>query len=602
MKLCSYRVHLLICFCLCLTGGGPTLASDLQQEYVTTSPVLADGVLYVASSISPGHRGHLRAIDLVDIFPVTLWDAAERMPLAGVGDQPGELASSDPPTIIQRDNRYRSLFTNLAGSWLPLVAGQVGRLQPALGVASASAAAMLLHSVRGRRGGSPEQVAGSADDPQRLWSISRSSPVLVGRSPVNAETGQRDRVLYVGAEDGMLHAFFVDRWDADADSYLIDDPDGGTELWAYLPGSFLAHLKDQPLDDSQGGVDASPGEVAVHLDGSPVVRELFLDLDGDGQRSWHTLLVATGTVAQSHRSCLFVMDITDPYQPELLWEKLLSGEGVGRTRGVTVDLCGIASAAANCIFLTADGTGGNGASAIHALALELQTGQGLWQFTAAYAASGPVTEATPAVPALMDLDGDGRKDTLVFGDLVGQLWALALEDGHAYGDAPIYVVPGGAAEPIGAGVAVHGRLAIFGTGGVEHAADNYQYAVYAVELQSDGSRLRWVYPLAAGEKLWETPTLDASGNLLFATAVDYLSLVRADERPTSGRLVALNHSGEEEVSRTMSAATVGRVVTAPGVVVSVALTGEVTQFGTASRLTGPDGGLGTVKILSWRQR
>ena len=86
MKLCRYRVHLLICFGLWLAGGNPALASDLPQEYVTTSPVLADGVLYVASSISPGHRGHLRAIDLVDIFPVTLWDAAERMPLAGIGD------------------------------------------------------------------------------------------------------------------------------------------------------------------------------------------------------------------------------------------------------------------------------------------------------------------------------------------------------------------------------------------------------------------------------------------------------------------------------------------------------------------------------------
>ncbi len=602
MKLCRYRVHLLICFGFFLAGVSPALASELQQEYVTTSPVLADGVLYVASSISPGHRGHLRAIDLVDIFPVTLWDAAERMPLAGVGDQPGELASGDPPAIIQRDNLYRSIFTNLAGSRLPLVAGQVGRLQPALGVASASAAVLLMHSVRGRRGGSSEQVAGSADDPQRLWGISRSSPVLVGRSPVDTESGQRDRVLYVGAEDGMLHAFFVGRWDADAGSYLIDDPDGGVELWAYLPGSFLPHLKDQPLDDFPGESADSPGEVAVHLDGSPVVRELFIDLDGDGLRSWHTLLVATGTIAQSRRSCLFVLDITDPYQPELLWEKLLSGEGVGRTRGITVDLCGVASAASNCIFLTADGTGGNGASAIHALALELQTGQSLWQFTAAYAASGPVAEATPAVPALMDLDGDGRRDTLVFGDLVGQLWTLALEDGHAYGDAPIYVVPGGAAEPIGAGVAVYGQLAIFGTGGVEHAADNYQYAVYAVELRLDGGRLRWIYPLAAGEKLWETPTLDASGNLLFATAVDYLSLARDGEQSTSGRIVALNHSGEEEVSRTTTAATVGRVVTAPGMVVSVALSGEVTQLGTASRLTGPDDSPGSVKILSWRQR
>ena len=104
-----------------------------------------------------------------------------------------------------------------------------------------------------------------------------------------------------------------------------------------------------------------------------------------------------------------------------------------------------------------------------------------------------------------------------------------------------------------------------------------------------------------GEKVWMKPNVDASGNLIFATATNYFALARSAEQPTSGRIVSLNRNGEEEVSRDAGAATVGRVVTAPGIAVSVALTGEVTQFGSASRLTGPGGGLGSVKILSWRQ-
>ncbi len=589
----KWYLHVLIYFGLSLTGSNPALASDLEQEYVTTSPVLDDGVLYVGSSTYPLHRGHLRAIDILDTFQVTLWDAAERMPLAGVGNNPGDQANSDPPAVIQSDNQYRSIFTNIAGALLPLTAGQVEGLQPALGVASTAEAELLLHFARGRRGSSLDQVAGSDEEPQRLWSISRSSPLLVGRSPVSSALRQRDKVIYAGAEDGMLHAFFVSHWDADAGNYLIDDPDGGKELWAYLPGSFLPHLKDQPLDNYLG-------ELAVHLDGSPVVRELFLDLDGDGRRSWYTLLVATGTMLQSRRSCLFVMDISDPYQPELLWEKILPGDAVGRTRGVTLDSCGVASVSSNCIYLTADFTEG-GREGIHALALELETGQSVWQFTAPYLETGLVAEATPAVPALMDLDGNGENDTLIFGDLVGQLWALDLEDGRAYGDAPIYLVPDGAAEPIGAGVAVHGRTAFFGTGGVEYTDDRYQYSVYAVDVFLDGGRLRWIYSLAMGEKVWEKPNVDASGNLIFGTAVDFLSLARLGEKPTSGRIVSLNKDGEEDVSRDAGAATLGRVVTAPGVAVSVALTGEVTQFGAASRLTGPSGSRGSVKILSWRQ-
>ena len=106
-------VSLLIGVVFCVLCGNPVLASELQQEYVTTTPVLADGILYVASSTIPGHRGHLRAIDIVEPFPVTLWDAAERMPLAGTGTTPGGLTSSDPPTESHPENLFRSIFTIL---------------------------------------------------------------------------------------------------------------------------------------------------------------------------------------------------------------------------------------------------------------------------------------------------------------------------------------------------------------------------------------------------------------------------------------------------------------------------------------------------------
>jgi outer membrane protein assembly factor BamB len=592
MKPWSFVNQILLFFGVYLAGGSPPPASALPQEYETTTPVLADGVLYVASWEYPAHRGHLRAIDILGTFPQTLWDAAEQMPLAGTGAAPGELADSDPPATIRRDNRYRSIMTNLGGTQLPFNADEVQRLLSVLDVASPGAAEVLVHAVRGRRGGSLERVAGIDEDPQRLWSISRSSPVLVGKSPVSSQDGHRDRVLYAGAEDGMLHAFFVSRWDTEGGNYLIDDPEGGKELWAFLPGSFLPHLKAQPLD-------ALIGDPVVHLDGTPVVREQFIDLDGDGQRRWHTLLAVTGTVIPSRQSCLLVMDITDPYQPGLLWERLLPGTGTGRTRGITIDRCSDHLAQAACVYLTADFAGGDNAPGIHALALTLVTGELLWQFSSPYGASGLVAGATPAVPALMDLDDDDRSDTLIFGDLVGRLWALDLADGQPYGDNPVYQVPGGAAEPIGAGVAVHGRLAIFGTGGVAGSDDSQQYAVYAVEIGPEESRLRWSYALAAGEKVWATPLVGTSGRLVFGTAIDYTSSAGAPAQTTSGRLVALDGEGTEELIRETAAAVVGGLASAPGVTVAVALTGEVTQFGNASRLTGP---VGSVRILSWRER
>lgn len=573
----------LLLLCLWLANYGQSLAAGLPQEYVTTSSVYADGVLYIASTEALSHRGHLRAIDLVDTFPRRLWDAAEQVPPAGTG--------RSQPESIRPTNPYRVIFTNLDGALLPFEVDQATRLQPMLGSTTVVEAEILLHAVRGRRGGTPKLTAGVAEDPQRLWGISRSTPVLVGRSVVNTQARQRPRVLYAGAEDGMLHAFFVSRQEAENGSYPNDDPDGGAELWAYLPGSFLPHLTDQPLDELSG-------PIAIHLDGTPVVSEQFVDPDGDGQRDWRTLLVTTGTIQHDQRSCLFVLDITNPYRPGLLWEMPLPGAGVGRTRGI--NLAGCVNDTSDCLYLTTDFALQSGATGLHALAVSLMTGQLIWQFTTHYATSGSVAAATPAVPALMDLDGDERQDTLIFGDLIGRLWALDLEDGRAYGDAPIFTVPGGADEPIGASVAILDNIAVFGTGGVADASDHFPYALYAVQVSTGGGNLRWRYPLQTGEKVWATPVLDVHGNVVFTTASNYRPPVRAGDRPTTGRLVTVDKEGGETSSRETPAATLGRVVAAPGIIVSVDLQGTVTQFGTASRLTGPVGGHGSVRVLSWK--
>ena len=147
---------------------------------------------------------------------------------------------------------------------------------------------------------------------------------------------------------------------------------------------------------------------------------------------------------------------------------------------------------------------------------------------------------------------------------------------------------------------IHDGLGPRGTGGVVGASDLFQYALYAVNISTDGGSLRWRYPLQTGEKVWTTPVLDAFGNVMFAAASNSLPPRQTSEQPTTGRLVAIDNEGAESSSRETAAATVGRVVAAPGIIVSVDLKGAVTQFGTAGRLTGPIGGQGSVRIFSWR--
>ncbi len=104
-------LYLFICLCLWLASHAQSLASDLQQENVTTTPAYADGVVYVASAETLGHRGHLRAIDILDTFPRVLWDAAEHVPPAGT--------SRTQPESVHPDNPCRTIFTNLDGAFHP---------------------------------------------------------------------------------------------------------------------------------------------------------------------------------------------------------------------------------------------------------------------------------------------------------------------------------------------------------------------------------------------------------------------------------------------------------------------------------------------------
>ncbi|WP_249621074.1 PilC/PilY family type IV pilus protein [Desulfuromonas sp. CSMB_57] len=89
----------------------------------------------------------------------------------------------------------------------------------------------------------------------------------------------RRRMVYVGANDGMLHAF---------------DANSGEEVFAYVPGGVyqnLAYLTDPAYTHR------------YYVDGSPFVGDAYID----GQ--WRTILI--GTLGGGGRS-VFALDVTDP--------------------------------------------------------------------------------------------------------------------------------------------------------------------------------------------------------------------------------------------------------------------------------------------------
>ena len=104
-----------------------------------------------------------------------------------------------------------------------------------------------------------------------------------------SENASRDPVVFIAANDGMLHAF---------------DADKGGELWAYVPRITMKKLYKQ----------ASVNYASSHqfsTDGSPELADV--KIDGE----WRTVLVA-GLNAGGRG--YYALDVTDPAEPKPLWE------------------------------------------------------------------------------------------------------------------------------------------------------------------------------------------------------------------------------------------------------------------------------------------
>lgn len=104
----------------------------------------------------------------------------------------------------------------------------------------------------------------------------------------SAQSG-RAKMVYIGANDGMLHAF---------------DAETGVEQWAYVPTAVLPNL--YKLADKEYS-----GKHQYFVDATATVADVKIS----GQ--WRTVLVSgLGAGGRSY----FALDVTDPANPRALWE------------------------------------------------------------------------------------------------------------------------------------------------------------------------------------------------------------------------------------------------------------------------------------------
>ncbi|PTL77650.1 pilus assembly protein [Vitiosangium sp. GDMCC 1.1324] len=107
----------------------------------------------------------------------------------------------------------------------------------------------------------------------------------------------RERLILVGANDGMLHAFSDGTGEEDASCNVQYKPGSGAEKWAFIPSDLLPRLQDM----LQGH--------AYYVDGDVMIRDIWVDENGDGKKSeseYHTVAVVAEGRGGTH---YFALDL-----------------------------------------------------------------------------------------------------------------------------------------------------------------------------------------------------------------------------------------------------------------------------------------------------
>lgn len=200
--------------------------------------------------------------------------------------------------------------------------------------------------------------------------------------------GSRTPAVFVGGNDGMLHAFRAEAGSS-----------GGVELFAFVPNAVYPNLSK--LTD--------PGYTHhYYVDGSPTVGDAYLG-------GWTTVLV--GSLGGGGKSvfALNVSDVANPSASMVMWEFTDADLGLTYSKPLIARLN---SGQWVAIF----GNGYNSASGrAYLYVVNLSTG-GL----IAKIAAGSATSNGLSTPVLYDANSDKIMDYAYAGDLQGNLWKFDL--------------------------------------------------------------------------------------------------------------------------------------------------------------------------------
>jgi type IV pilus assembly protein PilY1 len=226
-----------------------------------------------------------------------------------------------------------------------------------------------------------------------LGSIVHSRPLVI-------HYGNEKAVIFVGANDGMLHAF---------------EDETGEELWGFIPSELLSRLKDL----------ARGGGLKYYVDGSPkayITESKKIVIFGLRRGGSH----------------YYALDVTDPERPRFLWKigpetagysemgQSWSTPHIGKIKYGTSErvVCFIGGGYdenQDRKTVTKEDKRGR---AIYVV--DVQTGDQLWSWD--NNRDSEMRYSIPSDISRVDTNGDGYTDRLYVGDMGGRIWRFDIGD------------------------------------------------------------------------------------------------------------------------------------------------------------------------------
>lgn len=247
--------------------------------------------------------------------------------------------------------------------------------------------------------------------PPRLYYYGSLLPEYSTYQSFKSNHASRDRMVYVGVNDGMLHAF---------------NASNGYEAWAYIPRYIQADLINL----------TASGCHKYYVDLTPVVADVFIGGKNESAETfWRTILIGGNRFGGSE---YFALDVTDPsadgFSP--LWDtipfpgKSFKSSTLPQMGKVKAGLESDSDYVQDWVAIITSGYHeGTNPGEIVALKLADGTRTAIWDnggsrttSLTTQAKTGTHSYYTMTSPIAIDTDMDGYRDLILAGDSEGTLW------------------------------------------------------------------------------------------------------------------------------------------------------------------------------------